>query len=464
LLKQENPDIMKTEILKIVLLILMMQFTTVIAQESIDSTDKNNTSEKVKKGWNFGILPVIGYNSDIGLLYGILTDIYNYGDGSVYPKYFHSLYFEMSRTNKGGGINQFFYDSEKLIPGLRVTFDATYLTEKALNFYGFNGYESVYNPEWEDDSEDSTIYKTRMFYRHERKLLHIGFDLSKELPIENLYWLAGVAFFNTKTATVDIDKLNKGLSGGKELPDVPGLYDQYVSWGIITPEETEPGSNTVFKLGVIYDTRDNEPNPGKGIWSEVLLSVAPKFLGDGNFGFAKLAITHRQYFPLIKNKLALACQIGYQGTIGGKVPFYLQPYMIKSFAKTSTIDGLGGSRNLRGILRNRVVGDGVAYGNVEFRYKLFRFHKIKQNFYIALNAFTDAGMVVQKIEIDKSGIPAEVDQKQYFSNSNEKLHISVGGGLRLVMNENFIIAGDYGIALDERDGKSGIYIGFGYLF
>jgi hemolysin activation/secretion protein len=138
--------------------------------------------------------------------------------------------------------------------------------------------------------------------------------------------------------------------------------------------------------------------------------------------------------------------------------------MINSFAQTTTIDGLGGARNLRGILRNRVVGDGVAYGNTEFRWKFYRFELIKQNFYLALNAFVDAGMVVQKIEVDKRGISKEVEQSQYFSDGSEKLHVCLGGGFRIVMNQNFIICADYGKAHDKRDGTSGIYVGFGYLF
>jgi hypothetical protein len=44
------------------------------------------------------------------------------------------------------------------------------------------------------------------------------------------------------------------------------------------------------------------------------------------------------------------------------------------------------------------------------------------------------------------------------------MHISYGAGLRVVMNQNFIIKCDYGRTIDERDGKSGIYIGLNYLF
>ncbi len=453
---------MKTT-LKLCLGLMLFWAPQMYSQQSSDSLKPSATTEKIKKGWNIGFLPVIGYSSDIGLQYGALANIYDYGDGSTYPKYDHSLYFEVSRTNKGGGINQFFYDSEKLLHGLRVTADVTYLTEKALDFYGFNGYQAVYNPLWEDDSQDSTVYKTRMFYRHERKLLRIGVDLQGKFSNQKIKWLAGLAFLKTETAPVDIDRLNKGLSDSKKLPDVPGLYDNYVSWGVLSPEEIK-GSNTVLRLGLIYDTRDNEPNPMKGIWSEVIFAIAPTFLGDGDFGFIKIAAAHRQYFTLINNDLSFAYRLAYQGTIAGKVPFYMQPYMINSFAQTTTIDGLGGSRNLRGIMRNRVVGDGMAYGNTEFRWKFYRFGLIKQNFYLALNAFADAGMVVQNIPVDKSGIPENVDQSQYFSDGPDKLHVCVGGGLRVVMNQNFVISADYGAALDKRDGDTGLYIGFGFLF
>src|SRR5690554_7146235 len=46
-------------------------------------------------------------------------------------------------------------------------------------------------------------------------------------------------------------------------------------------------------------------------------------------------------------------------------PFYMLPYMVYSYMPSSSIDGLGGSKTIRGLIRNRVVGDGVVYGNLE---------------------------------------------------------------------------------------------------
>jgi len=42
--------------------------------------------------------------------------------------------------------------------------------------------------------------------------------------------------------------------------------------------------------------------------------------------------------------------------------------------------------------------------------------------------------------------------------------VGLGTGLRIAMNENFIIAFDYGKAWLKQDGSSGIYIGLNYAF
>ncbi len=54
--------------------------------------------------------------------------------------------------------------------------------------------------------------------------------------------------------------------------------------------------------------------------------------------------------------------------------------------------------------------------------------------------------------------------KDFYDENAEKMHVSYGAGLRIVMNQNFIIKVDYGMAADPRDGDSGIYIGLNYLF
>ena len=131
------------------LFVLILLFYSGISVYGQEEEQNSETKEKIKTGWTFGAVPAIAYDSDVGFKYGAVVNFFYFGDGSTYPKYLHSLYFEWSRTTKGSGINQFTYDSEYLIPGIRVSAEASLLTEQALDFYGFNGYEAYYNHNYE---------------------------------------------------------------------------------------------------------------------------------------------------------------------------------------------------------------------------------------------------------------------------------------------------------------------------
>ncbi len=431
------------------LLILLFLFP-VIALSQTDTTKK----EVTKKGWTFGAVPAIAYDTDLGFKYGGLINLYNYGDGKNYPKYNHSIYMEWSRTTKGSGINTFRYDSEHLIPKTRVMFEASYLTNMALGFYGFNGAKTNYFPTYENDNINNTFYRSRLYYRYDRKLTRIKLDFQRKFPVKNMRWMFGMAHYNAKITSIDTTKLNSGLSDDKKLPSVNGLYDNYIAWGAIKPDQKNGGIANLIKLGAIYDTRDQEANPMKGIWSEILVVSSNKFLGS-SYSFTKLAITHRQYFTLKKDVLNFAYRLSYQPTISGEIPFYMLPFIYNTDV---TRDGLGGAKTVRGILLNRIVGQDVAYGNFEFRWKFLRTVIKKQNLYLALNPFLDMGIVTRDYNFDKSKIPLTV------ISDNEDLHLGYGMGLKIVLNQNFVVSVDYGLSNSENDGKSGLYITIGFLY
>nr|WP_319267795.1 BamA/TamA family outer membrane protein [uncultured Draconibacterium sp.] len=425
-----------------------------------------------KEGWNFGALPAVTFDTDLGFQYGGLVNLYNYGDGSRYPQYDHSLYFEISRFTKGSGINRFNYDSDKLIEGLQTSVDISYLSDRAYDFYGFNGYDAVVNKDWFDDEAPDDIYRTRMFYKYDRKLFRFKVDLRGDLAGEKFDWIGGINLLNFKLGYVDIEKLNDNKDAEDMLPthsEEPGLYEKYREWGIISDEDADGGFVPTVKAGIVYDTRDNRPNPMKGMWTEAVLLGSPEFLG-GEHSFTKLSLIHRQYFTIVPNDLSFAYRLAYQTTLSGNAPFYYQTQLITSVMKSATSEGLGGANSLRGVWRNRVVGDAVLLGNVEARWKFARFQFINNNFYLGLNAFADFGRVADKIDFERPdyyeelNTPGVYNPDDYFDNDAEEMHYSFGLGLRVAMNENFIVRCDYGMAADERDGDSGIYIGLNYLF
>lgn len=419
-------------------------------------------SAATKKGWTFGLLPSAAFDSDLGLKYGGLVNFYNFGDGSTYPDYKHLIYLEIARTTKGSGQNQLFFDSGHLFrkKSIRLTADVSWLTEQALDFYGFNGAESRYIREFADMNSDA--YISRMYYRYERKLLRTYADFQGNIHDKTFRWLLGGGLFNYRIGSVDIDKLNKGKDEADMLPDTITLYDLYVENHLISPAEADGGSLKLLKAGLIYDTRDIEANPSQGMWSEILFVIAPSFLGNTENKFTKVAVTHRQYFTLLKDKLTFVYRFGHQRTIDGHAPFYYQTMMISSYSPSTITEGLGGAKSLRGMLRNRLIGDAFTYANFEFRYKVVKLQWKKQNIYLAINPFFDAGFISKRIDIPTSGFGNLLDI--HFTQTGEHLHYTGGCGLHLALNENFVIAVNYGRAFDRQDGKSGLYIGTNWLF
>ncbi|MCF8392238.1 MAG: BamA/TamA family outer membrane protein, partial [Bacteroidales bacterium] len=384
------------------------------------------------------------------------------GDGSRYPKYDHSLYLEWSRTTKGSGIKQFKIDSEKLIPGLRTTGEVSYFTEQALDFYGFNGYESYYNADYTDT--ENADYKSRVFYKNSRNLFRVSMGLQGEIIENKLKWFTGFEFYHHVIDTVDIKRLNDGKALEDQLPAINGgLYQDYLDWGLIPGDQAAGGNATLLKASLVYDTRDNEPNPMKGIWTELQFVLAPGFMGNGDYGYSRMILTHRQYFTLIPKTVNFAYRLSYQSKLSGEMPFYMLPFVFNT-APMETRDGLGGSKTMRGILRNRVVGEDFVYGNMELRWKVIRTVVLNQNLYIALAGFLDGGMVTGKYELPATTDPDAAAWFALNDEDKEALHLSYGAGLHFALNENFIVTVDYGLANDPRDGNSGMYIGLNFLF
>jgi hypothetical protein len=345
-------------------------------------------AQETKTGWNFGALPAVTYSTDQGFQYGALVNLFDYGDGSIYPDYFHRIYVEASTFTKGSSILRVMYDSDYLIKGIRYAVDLSYMPDFAYDFYGFNGFGSVYNSDWTDDELNSPPYRSRLFYAMKRHLFRFKNDFIGNIGENNWHWNAGLSIQQFKPGVLDVTKFNKGKDEDdpKYLQDVPTLFEYYTGAGIISEEEADGGWITGIKGGISYDTRDQRACPMNGIWAETGIEVVPEFLGSEST-FGKFYLTWRQYFTLKEDDLSFAYRLGYQQTLFGDVPFYYQGQIIVSELRGATSEGLGGSKNLRGILRNRVVGNGIAYANAELRWKMVRFRFINQNFYLGTNYF-----------------------------------------------------------------------------
>ncbi len=456
---------MKRQLHYIAISIYLLIFSFSVSFAHNSSRDSTVNSTGIEKKIKVGAIPNLSFNSDVGFRYGVLANLNLQSNDYTYNKRLHSFFFEWSRTTHGNGINRIWFKSNRLFPDLNFNLDISYITDLEMQFFGFNGYESVYNSKWEDPN--STKYKSDLFYRHDRKLFRIVVNFQGKLfdRIESLQWFAGLTYLDYSISPVDIDRINKYRSDDDEIQPFESLYDKYVSWGIINRRDALGDNKTLLKGGIIYDTRDHEGFTSNGIFSELILSYAPSLPGDGRTDYGKATFFWRHYLSISQN-IVFAYRLGLQTTLFGEVPFYIQPYIITSDISPALFEGLGGSKSLRGVMRNRVVGDGFALGNAEIRWKFLCTNVFNQDLYFGLNLFADIGQITNKIEIkiDESEVNEDDNLEDYFDFGNERLHVTSGAGLKMGLNNDLIISLDYGIASDKRDGNSGIYMTLNWSF
>ena len=414
----------------------------------------NEKGEIIKTGWNFGPLPVLGFDSDLGFQYGACVDIFNFGDGSRYPRYFYKFNVEVSRYTKGSGVFRFYADMPYLIKDTKLFFDLTYNYSKKFEFFGFNGYEaSLFDPNIEAyaDVED---FKSGYHYIKRNTLRFVGSMQRNLFHVPNLNWVAGLAYYNVST-----DSLNLQAYEGQQT-----LYSNYVKAGIIKENEKNGGNIAQLRLGLNYDSRDHNSDPSKGIYAEYTLTGSSDFI-DGN-GYNSLIQTFmwRHYVPIYKDKLTFAYRLGVQHTIAGSTPWYMINNINMPFFQKMYTEGLGGVVTMRGVNRNGVLGNGFILGNAELRWHFLDFKFINQNWQLAFSPFFDAGMIIQPFREEELKT-AEIEGVELYSGDKENLHMSAGAGLKIIMNRNMILGVDMGRALDTRDGeKFKFFVGFNYIF
>lgn len=434
----------------------------VLSQNENDSivVEKNNKEDIVKKGISFGPLPVVAFDGDKGFQYGGLLNIYDFGDGSHYPHPRQQWYIEASAYTKG--TQQYFltYDTKHLIPNIRMSLAGTVMYDQAMDLYGFNGYQSIYKPEL-----------LTPFYRVERLSITAKADFAGNIWDNKLFWQGGYYFSKQRYSNINVDKINEGKDEEDQFSGQT-LYEKYVDWGIIPDDEKEGGYTSALRLGLMYDTRDFEAAPSRGIWTEANVTLAPGILGTTH-PYYRYMLIFRHYVPIVKDQLTFAYRLNYMGTIGNHLPFYVLP-VYSTMGKDFDRDGIGGYRTVRGIMRDRIQGLDVGFVNAEFRWKFVRFHLWKQNVYFGLNAFMDGGIVTRDYDLSfhynptidyVPGYDPKLEYNNFVDTSKfDGFHIAAGGGFRIGINQNFIIAIDYARPFNPQDGSGNLYINTGYLF
>ncbi|MBE0663357.1 MAG: hypothetical protein IH597_12935 [Bacteroidales bacterium] len=401
------------------------------------------------KRFTWGIIPAAAFDSDLGFKYGAVFNLFDHGSHQKLPLFDQYLYIKLTNTTRGTLNAQAVFESKSLIKNATLILEASYLKDKKMDFFGFNGLNAMYHPALTNHSNPD--FAGKFFYAHERDLLRLRADLQKNLIDDKIRLLTGFTH-NRFSISPAMEK-----DAGSEQYGT-SLFENYKIWNIIKPEESRGGNINLINFGLIYDTRNEHCFCTDGIWVEAMFIYSPGFMSDADF--SKLVLTYRQHASTMNERITFSFRASSQQKLSGDIPFYMLPTY---FDSRLSQDGLGGAFNLRGALRNRIVSDGFLAGNFETKFKISDFHLLGQYFYVSLSVFYDNAFVTQAYQTNLAEVPVDL-RDFFFGNANQKIHHTFGTGLYIVFNRNNIITVNYGVPVNGQDGPGGLYIGSSLLF
>jgi hypothetical protein len=200
---------------------------------------------------------------------------------------------------------------------------------------------------------------------------------------------------------------------------------------------------TILQTGIVYDTRDLEPDPNKGVFAELTNEFSNKIIGSKfNFNktFAEVKV-YKKLFPSVFKKIIFASRLG-MGYIAGNAPFFEYQDL---WSSEGNVGVLGGPFTLRGFKQSRFLARAMNFANFELRYRLVHFNFLKQH--IALSAVP---------LFDVGGAWDNLSRIGKFSN----YRYSEGMGLRIAWNVNTILRFDYAISKEDKQ----FFFNFGHAF
>jgi outer membrane protein assembly factor BamA len=187
-------------------------------------------------------------------------------------------------------------------------------------------------------------------------------------------------------------------------------------------------SDVSVRLGLVFDTRDDEVAPSRGVLLEAIRGVADSSVA-GEATYARTTVSARVYVPAGPRLIIAARVLGQAMTGAPTVGSY---YLIE--ASDRPFEGIGGPTSHRGLLDHRLLGPDKLLANLDLRYTLYEIPTLAR---VSLLGFVDAGRV----------FPAGG-----FSVTTEDLKVGAGGGLVL----KFLRAGVLGLTVGS--GPDGIVI------
>lgn len=384
-------------------------------------------------------LPEISYDSDLGLGVGVLLDATKYHpDFDPYRTNLTAQAFLVIGPNPDGGVRVAFQNHYVRLdfPGLagqRLRLKARLGLRHEVNarYYGI-GNASINLRPWKRIDRDTAPVAwaaARRYYDYQQVRPYLQVEALARIAGDLEAYGALNVWWNWVTLITD-SKLVEDLNGTAG-DDVTAMLLGAGRHGVL--EGT---------AGLVYDTRDDEAYPTRGMYHELGVRGGPTFELPGGYG--GLHLQTRFYAPLLDDWLVVAARIMVDALFGDP-PF---PELAR-FGGQRPDYGPGGAVSTRGVPLQRYHGKIKLISNLELRSKLVRHMLLKRPFAFGLQTFVD----LARVWTDWTASPA-------LDGSAIGLKVGLGGGLRLYWGSNFVVRGDVGWSPDGL----GVYFDVNHIF
>lgn len=191
------------------------------------------------------------------------------------------------------------------------------------------------------------------------------------------------------------------------------------------------GRVSILQQALLYDTRDFEPDPTRGVYFEVANEWSNATIGS-EFAFDKLFTQVKAFRRLpVGPRTVLAARLGAGNIFGRRAPFF--EYQ-DQWSPDGSVNALGGARSLRGYRANRFLGRAMWFGNAELRARLAEVSVGRQRFGLGVAPFVDAGTVRDRWQDLDLG----------------RVRWAYGAGARVAWNQSTMISLDVGRSREDQ--------------
>lgn len=354
--------------------------------------------ERDNEGTNHTIVPVVGYSSDFGFLGGALYQRINYADGK--KPFLSNFVADVTGSTNGKWGSMFEFERTELFERPIRTRTALQAERNPIsNYFGIGN----------DTGYSDTDFDEGLYYLLKRR---IGFQFEIRSPVfspNNHTPVEGV--FRLKSSYTNLN------SEGEETQFVQS-----------PPPGADGGWINSAGIGLMYDSRNSEFDPRRGIRSEIGADFTPGTAGN-DYQFSNYFADVSGYLSVPGNTV-FAQRISAEYTYGDQ-PFYELPT-------------LGNKDGLRGYPINRFIGESSILYMAEVRSWLVTF--LEGEVKIGGHLFYDTGRVF-----------STQDSAGFFKNWKRTWGF---GGAFSAFNPDLILRGEIGFSEETYR----IYAGVGFAF